>query len=235
MPTTLRPSILNRTLKTFTKNLFLDKSRFRFIFNIDPVGENCLPEDIVDIASTYFDNILYNIAETPSFPKAFIWCWQQASSDYLFHMNEDWELVRPLDIDVMIDLLEKNKNLACLRLNKMAIPSGPVIHIFNCDYISKGDYLLAGRRDDQFGTNPELIRGSFYKKARKYLVDNKNPEKQFRSWHEQMFKNVVTKWDYAVYARPGDKVLIRDIGKNWMKKNNFRKKGGPGFTLWEKK
>lgn len=233
MPTTLRPSLLEQTLKSFTKNVFTDRTRYRFIFNVDPVGEKgSKSEDVVEVANKYFDDILYNIAEEPSFPKAFKWCWNHAESDYLFHMNEDWELLRPINVDEMIDILEKNQNLACLRLLKMDVPGN--LKFFRSKYENMGKYLKAGSREVSFGTNPELIRGKFYKEARKYLLDTHNPEKQFRPWQKGMFENVTKHWDYAVYAKPGDRMLIRDIGKNWMLRNKFQKKGGPGFTTWEK-
>lgn len=233
MPVTLRPSLLDRTLKSFTKKLFTDKDRYRFIFNIDPIGENgCKPEDVIEIANKYFDDILYNIAEEPSFPKSFIWCWNHADSDYLFHMNEDWELLRPINIDKMINLLKKNNNLACLRLLKMNVPGN--LKFFRSTYIDKKQYLQAGSREVSFGTNPELIRGKFYKEARKYLLDNANPEKQFRPWQKDMFENVTKHWDYAVYAKVGDKMLIKDIGRGWMLKHKFKKQGGSGFVEWKK-
>lgn len=232
MPTTLRPKLLNKTLESFTKNLFTDKKRHRFIFNVDPVGEKgCKPEDIIEIAHSYFDDVLYNVAEKPLFPKAFKWCWDNAESDYIFHMNEDWELLRPINIDDMISILLKNNNLACLRLLKMDVPTN--LKFFRSKYTDKGGYLQAENRKVSFGTNPELIKAEFYKEARKYLLEDANPEKQFRPWQKEMFNNVTSKWDYGVYARPGDKMLIKDTGKNWMSRNKFRKAGGPGFVKWE--
>ena len=237
MPTTLRPEILERTLDSFCKNLFIERDRYRFIFNIDPVGEDCEPAAILNLAKQYFSNIKYRIAEKPLFPAAVIWCWNQVEADFIFHMNEDWELTRPINIDHMISLLNKHQNLACLRLNKMDINANPdnIVVFGGCKYIPNPDgFLLASRRDNQFGTNPELIRGTFVKTARRLFKPYQNTEKQFRRGHPEMFKQVVMKWDYALYAKPGDSVLIRDIGKEWMKNNKFQKEGGPGFTKWEK-
>jgi hypothetical protein len=231
MPTTLRPGILDKTLKSFTSNVFTDKDRYRFIFNIDPIGENCNQEDVVKIVNKYFDNILYNMAEEPSFPKAFKWCWDQVEADFVFHMNEDWELLRPININNMINILKENKNLSCLRLLKMDVPNN--LKFFRSKYIDMNKYLKAERREESFGTNPELIRAEFVKEARKFLRNDYNPEKQFRSQFPEMFKNVVMRWDYAVYALPGDKALIKDIGEKWKEKMKFRKKKGQHFTTWE--
>jgi len=232
IPTTLRPGLLEKTLDSFCKNVFTDRNRYRLIFNVDPIGEDCDPMDVVKVAGFYFDDILYNIAEKPSFPKAFMWCWNHAESDYLFHINEDWELLRPINIDDMIDILEKTNNLACLRLLRVDIPNNFNGFSSEYKYIDMGKYLRAERRDASFSTSPELIKAAFYKEARKYLLNNKNPEKQFRPGNK-VYK-VVKEWDYAFYAKPGDKMLIKDIGRDWMAKNKFRKKGGHGFTEWEK-
>jgi len=45
---------------------------------------------------------------------------------------------------------------------------------------------------------------------------------------------VVSQWDYGVYTAPKNKALVKDIGKEWMVKNKFRKKSGAGFVVWEK-
>lgn len=234
MPTTLRPSLLDRTLESFTKKIFMDKDRYRFIFNVDPIGERgCKSEDVVSVAYKYFDNILYNIAEEPSFPRAFKWCWNHAETEFIFHMNEDWELVRSINIDDMIDILKNNSNIACLRLLKLNVPKN--LKFFRSMYVDKGQYLQAENRAVSCSTNPQLIKKAFYTQARKYLLDDANPEKQFRSWHKKMFENVTRHWDYAVYAKIGDKASIKDIGEEWKKKHGYIKNGeSKFFTKWEK-
>jgi len=234
LPTTLRPSVLDTTLKSFCKNLFVDSDRYRVIFNVDPVGEECDPLEIVDIVKSYFNNVKYNIAKNPSFPVAFKWCWDQVESENVFHMNEDWILLRSISIDSMLNVFSIYPEVATLRLSKYKIESDPENLIFfanHCKYIAAKDCLIAAadRRHDQFGTSPQLIRGEYIKQSRSFLRIDKLPDKQFiRSKNKELFETVINKWDYAIYANPGDEALIVDIGKKWMAKNGLRRRKTKG-------
>ena len=232
MPSTLRPSVLERTLVSFCENLFTERGRYRLIMNVDQIGEDCSPMDVVDVGRQFFPRVIYHIAEEPSFPKAFKWCWMQAETPFVFHMNEDWELLKPIDINQLVMLLVKNPELACMKLCGLDVPEGrPNL---GCEYFVRDGFLVASRRDNQFGTNPELLRGRFVREARHYLLDDRNPEKQFRDTHPEMFQNVVMKWDYAIYARPGEPKSIQDIGRQWMEEQGFEE-SGLEFTTWNRK
>ena len=229
---TLRPSVLTQTLDSFREKLFVDESRYRLIMNVDLVGEDVLPFEIIYIAETYFSNVVYRISKEPSFSKAFLWCWDKVESDIVFHLEEDWKLLKLIDIDNMISILEKNQDLACLRLNKMHIPVDCIFEGKQYEYVD--GFLRGMGRDDYFSTNPELLKGKFVKEARKYLFDKLNPEKQFRPTQQVLFRNVVEKWDYGVYAKPGDFPAIWDLGRSWMVNHGYIKEGGSGFIRWVK-
>ena len=232
MPTTLRPSVLERTLSSFCENLFTERDRYRLIMNIDQVGEDCSPMDVVRVASEFFSSVSFRVSDSPSFPMAFKWCWMQTQTPFVFHMNEDWELRRHVDIDHMIELMAKTPTLACLRLNKMKIPLKD-IEFFGCRFFLKNGCLMARHRHDQFSSNPELVRGRFIQAALRYLNDSDNPEAQFRGGSLDLWLNVSMYWDYALYAAPGDDELIVDIGKDWMEKEGMKKIGDQfSFTNW---
>lgn len=236
MPCTLRPDIIKQTLESFCKNLFTDRERYRLIINIDPIGEDCTQNDIAKICRGYFCNIVINNPARPHFPTAFKWCWDQVNSKYVFHMNEDWKLLRAVDIDNMIAIMNINPQLATLRLSKYKLwhKKGAVRLFGDCKYYGKKGFVVASRKNDQFGTNPCLLNGNFVLQARKYLTTKANPEKQFRRSYIDLFEKVVMEWDYGVLGKAGDDRLIEDTGKKWMEDNKYRKKNGCGFTVWEK-
>lgn len=236
MPCTLRPEIIRQTLETFCKHLFTDRDRYRLIVNIDPIGEDCAQNDIMKICKGYFPNIIANKPDKPHFPTAFKWCWDQAESKYIFHMNEDWKILRKADIDKMIAILENNPQLATLRLSKHKLwhKMGSVKLFGDCIYRQKKGFLIATRRNDQFGTNPCLLNGNFVKQARKHLTIDANPEKQFRRSYIDLFEKVVMKWDYGLYGKPNDDRIIVDTGEKWKEEHGFQKKNGCGFTEWER-
>ena len=227
---TLRPQLLDRTYDSFKKRLFKNKHECRAIINIDPIGEKCSYRDVVKVAKKHFNDVIYNVPDEPSFPKAWIWCWKQVEADYVFHLEEDWLLLRDVDIDHMIGILQENKKIAALRMAKMDINS---LHFFSSKYVQRDGYLLALNRKKSFGGNPQLVRGDFVKATRSLMIDDRNPEKQFRAGTPVVF-TVVSRWDYAVYGKLGDRMLVEDIGRTWRRRHNFEKEGGAGFLRWTK-
>ena len=236
MTAVIRPYVLEKTLESFCKNLFTDRNLYRLIVNIDPVGdEGRSKEDILNICNTYFDNVIYNYPDKPSFPKAVIWTWKKVESNYFFHLEDDWQLFRPVDIKRLIKVLHKNPQLACIRLYKHDIPNKANPRLFNSSYIynEKGKFFQANDSKKQFGLNPVLIRKSFIDEALPLMTEDKNPEKQFRYGNEKM-RDFVMRWKYAIHGQPGDKTLV--WGKNglhWRQKSKYSKpRDGSQFLTW---
>jgi len=229
-----RSSLLEKTLLSFCENVFYGKQdRYRLIINIDPVGEKEKPKKIVSICKSFFDNVVYNIAPQPSFPKAVMWVWSQTTAPWIFHLEDDWIIHREIDINNMIRILNERPGLACLRLYKRNIPNKKRPRLFDCPYrYNKDGFFVAGNSGTQFGLNPVLIRKKFIQQALPLMVDNKNPEKQFRYTNLKM-KDFLYKWQYAIYGKPGDKILVSDHGVRWRRKNMLAKPSG-GFTEWVK-
>lgn len=238
MTATLRPTIIDRTLKSFNENLFYkDKERFRLIINIDPVGENLIASDVLKICKRYFDRnkIIVITPKDPSFPQAVINVWNKVESPWIFHLEDDWILNKKIDIDDMISILNDYPNLACLRLPKFKTPKGkrPIFFKSRYNYNKRGFYV-AEDKTRQFGLNPVLIRGIYIQKALTVMDSNKNPEKQFRYANEPMRK-LVMHWEYALYANPGQRAIVTDIGRHWIGGKSFRKPLKGQFLKWEKK
>jgi len=229
---TLRPELLEKTYKSFFENLFIDKYNYRIIINVDPIGSKIDSQKVVLVAKKFCNNVIYNVSDNPNFAKAWKWCWDQVESDFVFHLEEDWELLSPVEINKLIDILNDNETLATLRLIKMNVPKN--LRFFRSKYIVREGFLQAENRSVSFGGNPQLIKSEFVKQARNYMVLDRNPEKQFRKGAIDLWNNVVSQWDYGVYTAPKNKALVKDIGKEWMVKNKFRKKSGAGFVVWEK-
>jgi len=230
---TLRPELLERTYKSFFENLFIDKYNYRIIINIDPIGSNKYrAQEVISIAKKFCNEVIYNCPEEANFAKAWKWCWEQIDSDFVFHLEEDWELLKKVNINHMIDILNDNPNLATLRMLKMDVPYS--LTFFRSKYKVEKDFLKAEDRSVSFGGNPQLIKSEFVRQARKYMITDRNPEKQFRKGSIELWENVTSKWDYGVYAMPKDKALVRDIGRIWMSRHGFKKEGGPVFIVWNK-
>ncbi len=170
MTATIRPEIVDSTLKSFSENMFKDQSNYRLIINVDPIGENIPQKSILKVAKRYFDDIIYNYPKYPSFTKAVIWCWSQTTSNYVFHLEDDWKLLTPIDINSMIEILEEYPDLVSLRLNKEK--TGNSKHTCRHGFIYHPKISL----------NPTLFKGEFIRVVSTLMDKDINPEKQLRAF-----------------------------------------------------
>ena len=237
MPAVIRPALLEGTLKSIIDNVVDDIKRFRLIINVDPVGVKIKPEKVIRTAEKYFPNILSNIPEKSSFPKAVKWLWSQATAPFILHWEDDVNILRKININDMIRIMVKNRELSSLRLYKHTTPKNrKSMNTFACKWVYNTDgFYVANDWKKQFGLNPILIRKEFIDEALPKMVDNINPEKQFRYSQEYM-RPIIQKWKYAIYAKPGERRLIDGRkGQVWKDQMGLQKPIGTTFLEWVKR
>lgn len=231
---TLRSEILDRTLSSFKENMIKDWP-CRLILNIDPVGDDTA-ENVINVAKKHFSTVLVNRPKSPSFPKAFLWCFRQATSKYIFNLEDDWELVKEVDLQEMIDIMEQDNRLAILRLPyRISTEDSKNWNLFfpwNGRYFEcPEDRKIAGG----FCGHPSLIRCSFFAKCLGEINPSSNPEKQFHSGGSEFMKQIVVAHKFGVFQKQNETQYINDIGRNWLAGTEWRKKGNKAFfTEWEK-
>lgn len=221
---TLRPDILHSTLNSFTKNIFKDKSQYRFIINIDPVGDMTKSkDDVIAVAKKYFDDVVVNSPKVASFPKAVMWLWENTSADYIFHLEDDWMVNREIDISDMVNILEKYPSICTVRLSKGVIGAGgKILKPYKCKFAREEDR----RRFKLFpriSLNPTLIRGSFAREAVKVMTPDINPESQLvygwarreRNFQSDRIDKFLEGWEYSVYTACGENPVVADTGRKW--------------------
>jgi len=239
---TIRPDLLKRTLDSFYKNCFMDycykikNDNLHIVINVDPVGDskNFKQINMIEICKQYSDNITYNIPRKPNFAKAVKWVWSNCTNDFIFHLEDDWELNRNINLMKIITLLNNNNDLAAIKLFKKRYPKESPYIMFDSDYAYDGDELfIAKNSGTQFGLNPILIKRSFLQEALPLMSDDLNPEKQFRQKNPVM-KDFVLKYKYGMFGMPGDDALVKDIGTVWRNERNIEKPKGTSFLTWVK-
>lgn len=242
---TLRPEILEQTLVSFRDNLFssVDPNKVRFIINIDPVGLDVSQDEMVDMIREVLKgySTFCLLPERASFSQAFYQLWLYGLGDpirypYYFNLEDDWQLLYRIDLHYLIEIMEVNSRLASLRLPMFH--SNETMKNWNLHFPWNGTYYECPENLKAavgFCGHPSLIRKTFMKNLFPYLDKDKNPEKQF---HQKggVFEKEAVEWEYGVFGRPGMGPYIKDLGRQWMVDNNFRKKGTKAFfTHWTKK
>lgn len=237
MTAVLRPKILSETLIKIRDHVCKgDEDRYRLIINIDPIGADVNPKRVVKVAEKNFNNVVYNIAEKPWFPSAVKWVWSQVEAPYVFHWEDDVNILYDIDVDDMISILKKYKELSTLRLYKAATPKKKRFQTFACSWLYHEEgFYMANDWKKQFGLNPILIKSEFVHEAVTRMVHDTNPEKQFR-YSQAYMRPLIKKWKYGLYSSPGfPRMIDGRKGQKWKNKMKLDKPVGKTFTKWEKK
>lgn len=239
---TLRPELLKKTLESFNKNLFgKHAEKGRLIINIDMIGN-----DDPYFAKVQIFNILkkmpyrqkiYNICDEPNFAKAFCWTMSHLSpqNEYVFNLEEDWELMIPIGFENMMKIMDKYKDLAHLRLSQFKSEENHIkawqnFARWNGEFY---EYLDEDAKSiDGWAGHPSLNRSAFMKAALKLINPRINPEKQISgSRMESLF--AVSRFGIFHYRDHGPS--IKDLGREWMVKHGYIKADNKAwFTQWER-
>lgn len=209
---TLRPELLEITLRSFYNRLFFKFERTRLFINIDPIGgsQNCY-ESMLHISKQYCDEVIENTPETASFSKSAQWAWSQVSEPFFLHLEDDWLLKKNIDPNIILNGFSKEKKLASIRLNREQ----------NSDSINHHEISL----------NPNFIRTSYIKKALAKYNNRLDPEKQF---YIDPLLSDLSNWTHILYGEPGESAYVKDIGRRWRKAHGLGKWAHYGeSTIWE--
>jgi len=230
-----RPKVLARTMVSFYENM-LSGHKCRAAINIDPIGDGDEQETLVNCQIAC--NIgAYRLPKQANFSKAFKWVWQnKGDAEFVLHLEDDWELLKKVNIEHMANMLRRHPKLALLRLPQFKA-DGDKMKNWNKFFPWNGEYFECPeelKMSVGFCGHPSLIKREFIDNTVNYIDTNKNPEKQFHRGPKEIMEEVA-KWSYGVYGTPKESAFIRDIGRKWMIENKWKKKGSKAYFMeWEK-
>jgi len=184
----------------------------------------------------YLGKTVARTPEVPNFSDAFKWVWSQVKEDFVLHLEDDWELLRPVDLTAMLEVLDAEPDLALLRLPQFdaghdTMKNWNLYFPYNGRYYECPENL---KMSAGFCGHPSIIKGKFIRHTAPYINTKINPEKQFHHGPKEIMQEV-TRWRYGVYAKPGEPHAIADLGRRWMTENKLHKQGNKAWFLnWEK-
>jgi hypothetical protein len=212
---TCRPEIIRRTYESFSTNLLnVSLGASTLYLNVDAAPEGNDPQDIIAIAKMYFRNVVANISTTPCFCQAFKWCWERPNDDFFFHLEDDWLLLKPIDIKDLFETFNRfDDKLAVINLRA---------------------YLEI--TDDRICLSPGLVKTIFAQ----YIVDEldvtTNPEPQTRVTGpaNRTGKNKMGYYGLQ-YPVQSPEIVIQDIGRPWLAKRGLQRPLSDKyvFNTWE--
>lgn len=240
-----RPKIIERTLKSFTeKMLYVENENIKYnvFVNVDPIGDiDGDPNECVAIVKKYFPGAICHIPKKSGFGRAFKDVWMKSAetpADFTFHLEDDWELKKPVDFGNVIRIMRKYPHLLCLRLNafhgtKYHSKQWNIFIPWNGVFYQVPNFYrgLLG-----FSGHPTLIRQEFVKRVAPVLDPSKNPEKQIKGKNKDIKDLFQDPYMFGVYGKQSAGPVVFDIGSKWREKSKWKKAGSKAFfTKYEEK
>lgn len=190
-----RPEIISKTYDSFTKNLQgMDFKKITLYLNVDSFpdkADDYKRDEVINIAKSYFGNVVVNKPDSPNFASAVKWCFSQVSTYYNFHLEDDWELLSPLKVS---------------SFNQFFISP----HV---QEVSLRAWKTAGAN---FFLSPSFIRGSFCKLAASKIIDSDNPEVQIRNINHGFSSK-----SFLYFPFDKRNVVLKDLGRPWIMGSKF--------------
>lgn len=243
---TLRPELLFKTLQSFNYNLFNSEiGNYRFTVNIDLTGvhskEDIKPKlsEVLSVINGFnFKEVILRWTDKPNFATAWFWIMGYLQEPLVFYLEEDWLLLREVDLDEMLLYFREDLKLVHLRLSAFNAGDRTCKNWNKFTYWNGKYFNIKG--NDKFAIgwsgHPGFTRVDFLRKAMAAMNFTSNPEKQIkgRRYPCQMNK-LLLEHNLGVYIKPCEHAQIKDLGRNWMIENGFKKSGNKAFfTTWEK-
>jgi len=201
---TARPDILYKTYKSFNNHLKdIDLKNCTLYINIDPVPELVDRNEVLAVAESFFGVVVANMPAKPNFTAAYNWIWDNAKSDYIFNLEDDWVLIEDISINKLLKIANRSNEI-------YAVPLRAYSYVY-----------------DKASLSPSLLSRKFYGAVGGNLDISKNPEIQLRgnAFGLELGQD-------KVYAYPKH-VVVKDIGREWIKNQPFKRPGIKSeFNAW---
>lgn len=214
---TCRPGMVNQTYSSFAQNLKgVDLSKVTMYLNVDPCPSKDvgLRNDVIEVAKKYFGNVVHMCPKKPNPSAAVNWLWTSADSDYLFLLEDDWTLIKPVDVPGMLRCFEASQDVLEVRLR----------------------WKISEKF--AFGLSPGIVSRRFYKHYAGKFSTKLAPEPQLREGLAieayQVGRNLLP-WPSS------PEIVVKDTGREWREKRGItlvdsrgKKTKAKGFVGWNK-
>ena len=203
----IRPVLLNKTYESYSRNLEgVNFKECTLHINIDNVGNGTNVEPVLNVAKKYFGEVKFNTPKQPNFAVAAKWCLSQPITEYFFHLEDDWQLLREVSIESMLKLFKKNTLQVVLNKSRLKT-------------------RLSETGEPMFV--PSLIKTKHMKFYTESMGTTTNPEAQLK----YKFRSTPGSPNSVFYDIT--KEYSRDLGKSWLNKMGFKRDmGGKPWAPW---
>ena len=117
-----RPDILHRTYSSFSSKLRgINLKNLTLHINVDPIPNDMgAVTETIKVAKLFFKDVNWHIAPKPNYSSAVKWCWNAAMTKFIFHLEDDWELAAPFDMEKIWNKFEEDDRIVQVLLKAYA-------------------------------------------------------------------------------------------------------------------
>lgn len=202
-----RPEILARTYQSFQGYTRLDFKRMRLFINVDPAPRDGSTKETLEVARSFFGEVISHTPRVANFAAAVKWLWSTVDADYVFHLEDDWIMRKPVRMLDLWDQLQINPHILQVRFRGYHV----------------GNVLR------RISLGPGLIRGEICRKISAGLKTDRNPEVQLKTLGQFSIQRVGK--TIALTVPKGPRV-IKDIGRNWAMQRGITRPKKERFIAW---
>jgi hypothetical protein len=111
-----RPAWFLKSIQSYKRNLRdVDLKKCRLFISVNPANRK-EPSDLLQIAQAYFGEIKFNVPTTDCVSTCLKWLFKHPTTEYTFHVDDNFTLEYPMSIDQMHNVLDDEPTLSCVLL-----------------------------------------------------------------------------------------------------------------------
>ncbi len=226
--------MLSQTLASFGTKVF---PHFRFaniIANIDPfMGDAAAGDACAEMLRAVFPDAQIFRPETPGFAAAVQRAWRATSSDFVFHLEDDWTAHEDITLQPFLDLMQPEDvqavTLVCATKHTRGLPQQ------TSRRITRGPrgFIIKDELVNAFSTSPGMFKGPFLRKAAELLDTRFDPEKQFYKQLNPTLEALALPNRCMFLRGASQRNAIDDIGRDYRDQVGLQKLLIDGQAVWQ--
>jgi len=203
-----RPELLYQTYESFRRGTGLDFTKMKLFINIDPAPSNGSAIDTLDVAHHFFGPVVSNLPAVPNFAAAVKWLWSTVDTPFVFHLEDDWIMKRPVPMHELLAALKNDPQVLQARFRGYHV----------------GNVLR------RISLGPGLTRGEVCRRIGPRLRTDRNPETQLR---DLSVFGIHPQRKTIAATVPARTRAVKDIGRAWAKAHGVtRPSHKEKFVAW---
>ncbi|TCU17227.1 hypothetical protein EV132_104252 [Rhizobium sullae] len=232
---TRRPELLRATLQSFNEKMFKNFSFSRVSMNVDKLwGDEEDERNCIEVLKSFYPQAIVYAPPVPGFAAAVKRLWLNSEADFVFHMEDDWELLEEIPAGILDLFGEKSVSQVSLMTKEKnwSVERRGMFHYARKSYRFLGFDLPIRLKYPNFTTSPAFLRGDFARGWGKLLDETLDPEKQVRSLRNPQLMQYVSKFRNRLYVGKSGYYVAEDTGRVWRDRMGIEKVVVDDASAW---